>query len=132
MSVKRSESTQSAGARSLPAKPVAYIVGTYRPLTVIFIDREPEALAFVITRRHPGATSRFKSFWHLREDGLVADHLRDPRHGHIHAHVLDTASTLALAVGRMLDIPCSATAHADDIFVNPVALRRSCRRRPLR
>lgn len=80
-------------------------------------------LWYLLTRPHPGWRARVKTLLHFGEAGLAAFHLRDRRHGHIHAHFLDRASTLALAVGRMLSIPYSLTAHANDIFVGPVMLR---------
>jgi glycosyltransferase involved in cell wall biosynthesis len=41
---------------------------------------------------------------------------------HIHAHFVDRAALVALIAGRLLDKPFSATAHANDIYVDPVLL----------
>jgi glycosyltransferase involved in cell wall biosynthesis len=79
-------------------------------------------LWFLLTRPHPGWKARFKTMLHFGEAGLAAYHLRHRRHGHIHSHFLDRATTIALAVGRILDIPYSVTAHANDIYVDPILL----------
>jgi glycosyltransferase involved in cell wall biosynthesis len=52
----------------------------------------------------------------------VAHLLRHGRHDHLHAHFVDRATTVALVAGRLLDLPFSATAHANDIYVAPVLL----------
>jgi glycosyltransferase involved in cell wall biosynthesis len=41
---------------------------------------------------------------------------------HIHAHFADRAALVALVAGRLLDLPFSFTAHANDIYVDPVLL----------
>jgi len=41
---------------------------------------------------------------------------------HIHAHFVDRAALVALVAGRLLGVPFSATAHANDIYVDPVLL----------
>src|SRR5206468_11431461 len=40
----------------------------------------------------------------------------------IHAHFVDRAAVVALVAGRLLRMPFSATAHAVDIYVDPVLL----------
>src|SRR5690606_9762724 len=59
-------------------------------------------------------------------EGVHVAHLL--RHGpgpapqHLHAHFVDRAATVALVAARLLDLTWSATAHANDIYVNPVLL----------
>ena len=43
--------------------------------------------------------------------------------GHLHVHFALNATTIALVVARLTKITFSFTAHANDIFVNPILLR---------
>lgn len=77
----------------------------------------------VLTRDHPSLRSRLKTLLHFGEGVQVADILgRRRAYTRIHAHFVDRAATVALVAGRLLDLPYSATAHANDIYVNPVML----------
>lgn len=79
-------------------------------------------LGYLITRPHPTLKSRFMTILHFGE-GVYAAHLvRHRSWDQIHAHFVDRAATVALTVGRMLDLPYSLTAHAGDIYVDPVLL----------
>ena len=51
---------------------------------------------------------------HLVEEKGVADR--------VHAHFIDRAAVVAHVVGRLLGLPYSVTAHAVDIYVDPVLL----------
>ena len=92
-----------------------------------FVARRPVAffgaLWHVMTRRHPSFKSRLKTLLHFGEAVQAADILRRfPAYGRIHAHFVDRAATVALVSARLLDRPYSVTAHANDIYVNPVML----------
>jgi glycosyltransferase involved in cell wall biosynthesis len=80
-------------------------------------------LAHLLTRPHRSVWSRVKTLLHFGEGVHVAHMLRSGRrHRHLHAHFVDRAATVALVAGRLLDLPFSATAHANDIYVDPVLL----------
>jgi colanic acid/amylovoran biosynthesis glycosyltransferase len=81
------------------------------------------ALLHVLSRPHPSVAARLRTVLHFGMAVHVAHLLRDryPT-DHIHAHFVDRASLVAMVIGRLLDIPFSATAHANDIFVDPVLL----------
>jgi glycosyltransferase involved in cell wall biosynthesis len=80
-------------------------------------------LAHLVTRPHRNLRSRCRTLLHFGEGVHVAHLLRsDRRYGHLHAHFVDRAATVALVAGRLLDLPFSATAHANDIYVDPVLL----------
>jgi glycosyltransferase involved in cell wall biosynthesis len=49
--------------------------------------------------------------------------IREDPGNHVHAHFVDRATTVALVIGRLHHITYSATAHATDIYVNPIMLR---------
>lgn len=77
---------------------------------------------YLLTRPGLRPKARFKTVLHLLQ-GIYATHIIRPwRPAHIHAHFADRATTMALVVSRLLDIPFSFTAHAVDIYVNPVML----------
>lgn len=79
-------------------------------------------LLHLLTRPHPNLRSRLKTVLHFGEGVHVAHLLRSGRHDHIHAHFVDRATTVALVAGRLLGLPFSATAHANDIYVAPMLL----------
>lgn len=92
-----------------------------------FFLRRPRAfiaaLWHVMTRPHPSLRARVKTLLHFGEGVQVADILRRwPECERIHAHFVDRATTVALVAARLLDRPYSATAHANDIYVDPVML----------
>lgn len=80
------------------------------------------ALLYLLTRPHPSWKTRFKTLLHFGE-GVYAAHVIAPRGcNHLHAHFVDRAAIVALVVGRLLHLPYSVTAHANDIYVNPMLL----------
>jgi glycosyltransferase involved in cell wall biosynthesis len=79
-----------------------------------------KTLFFLFTRPHPEIKLRLKTLLHFGEGIYAAYLLRFENWDHIHAHFIDRAATVALIVSRLLDIPYSVTAHADDIYSKPV------------
>jgi len=79
-------------------------------------------LAFVASRPHPSRRVRIKTIGHFGVAVHVARMIRESGTDHIHAHFVDRAALVALVAGRLLGTPFSATAHAVDIYVDPVLL----------
>jgi glycosyltransferase involved in cell wall biosynthesis len=77
-------------------------------------------LAWLLSRPH--AKSRLRTFFHWGTGVYAAWALRDRRGIHIHAHFVDRAATVALVASRLLDTTYSVTAHAREIYVEPVLL----------
>jgi glycosyltransferase involved in cell wall biosynthesis len=71
---------------------------------------------------HPNFTSRIKTILHFAEGVYAAKLISKNTYDHIHAHFVDRASTVALTASRLLNIPYSVTAHANDIYINPILL----------
>lgn len=80
-------------------------------------------LRYLLTRSHPSLKSRVMTLLHFGEGVYAAYLLRRAPGQHLHAHFIDRAATVALVASRLLDIPYSVTAHATDIYVNPVLLK---------
>jgi colanic acid/amylovoran biosynthesis glycosyltransferase len=105
----------------LPLNVLAFLRGFLtvmlrRPLTVARLAWS------LLTRPGLRPRARFKTAIHLLQ-GIYAAHIIRPwRPAHIHAHFADRATTMALVASRLLDVPYSFTAHANDIYVNPVLL----------
>jgi glycosyltransferase involved in cell wall biosynthesis len=78
------------------------------------------ALLYLLTRRHPTLKARAMTLLHFAEGVYAAELLRGC--DQIHAHFVDRSATLALVAGRLLGVPYSVTAHANDIYVEPVLL----------
>lgn len=93
---------------------------------LFFLLREPRALLgtfyFLLTRPHPSFKSRLMTVLHFGEGVYAAYLLRQKRPQRLHAHFVDRATTVALVAARLLHLPYSATAHANDIYVQPVLL----------
>jgi glycosyltransferase involved in cell wall biosynthesis len=106
----------------LPVSPLALVLaqlrfGFTRPLVYF------RTLSYLLTRPHPTVKARLRTILHFGEGVQVADILRQsPRNIPIHAHFVDRAATAALVAGRLLGRPYSVTAHANDIYVDPVML----------
>ena len=77
----------------------------------------------LVSRAHPTFATRRRTILHFVLGVHISRVLRDryPT-DHIHAHFVDRAALVALIAGRLLRKPFSATAHAADIYVNPVLL----------
>jgi colanic acid/amylovoran biosynthesis glycosyltransferase len=82
-----------------------------------------KTLVYLLTRSHPSLKARLKTLLHFGEGIYAAYLLRHQSLDHLHAHFVDRAATLALVVGRLLDLPYSVTAHANDIYKDNVLLR---------
>ena len=78
----------------------------------------------LLSARHPSLGLRAKTLLHF---GLAVHVARlvsgSGSYDHVHSHFVDRASLVGLVVGRLLGLPHSATAHANDIYVNPVLLK---------
>jgi glycosyltransferase involved in cell wall biosynthesis len=88
-----------------------------RPLTYL------GTFLHLVSRRHPTFAMRQRTILHFGLGVHIARVLRDrfPT-DHIHAHFVDRAALVALIAGRLLGKPFSATAHANDIYVDPALL----------
>ena len=80
-------------------------------------------LRYLLTRPHPSLKARGMTLLHFGQGVYAAYLLREDPGEHLHAHFIDRAATVALVASRLLDIPYSVTAHASDIYVNPVLLK---------
>lgn len=101
---------------SIPRLVVAHLVAAItRPRTYF------GTLAWLLTRPHAAARSR--TALHFVTGVYAAWALRDRRGVHIHAHFVDRAATVALVASRLLNTTYSVTAHAREIYVQPVLLK---------
>jgi glycosyltransferase involved in cell wall biosynthesis len=76
----------------------------------------------LLASHHPNLSARLKTVLHFAEGVYAAELIRNDTCDHIHAHFVDRASTVALVAGRLLNVPYSVTAHANDIYVRPELL----------
>ena len=77
---------------------------------------------------HPRFLARFKTLMHFGLGVYVAELLRGQPHNHLHAHFIDRAATVALVAATLLKVPYSVTAHANDIYVDPILLEKKLSR----
>jgi colanic acid/amylovoran biosynthesis glycosyltransferase len=79
-------------------------------------------LIYLLSRPHPSLADWFKTFLHFAEGVHAAHLLRGHSLDRLHAHFIDRAATVALVASRLLDLPYSVTAHANDIYTKQVLL----------
>ena len=81
------------------------------------------AFASLLAEPHPDLRSRLRTAGHVGLGVHVARLLREGGPvDHVHAHFVDRAAIVAMTAARLLGRPWSATAHANDIYVDPVLL----------
>lgn len=106
----------------LPVKWSA-LVGSHLYFALLRSGRYFGMLFKLLTRPHPSLKTRAKTLLHFGEGAYAAYLLRREPGEHLHAHFIDRAATVAMVASCLLDIPYSVTAHATDIYVNPVLLK---------
>ncbi len=78
---------------------------------------------YVLTRPNMRLSHRRRTFLQFFYAIYLADEIKKRGVKHVHAHFALNAATVAMIVGRILGITYSLTAHANDIFANPVMLK---------
>lgn len=92
--------------------------------SIVYLRRFFGTFMFLFTRNYPNFIARFKSLLHFSEGVYFAYFLRNQKVDEVHAHFLDRATTLAIVVKKLLQIPYSVSIHAGaDIYVQPVLIR---------
>jgi colanic acid/amylovoran biosynthesis glycosyltransferase len=79
-------------------------------------------LIYLLSRPHLSLADWFKTLLHFGEGVYAAYLLRGQPLDRLHAHFIDRAATVALVVSRLLHLPYSVTAHANDIYTKKVLL----------
>ena len=110
----------------LPPSPLGVLGAHLR-----FLVRRPRAylglLVRLPTRRHPSLRARLRTVLHFGLGVVAADRIRRDSPALIHAHFVDRAAIVALIASRLLRVPYSVTAHARDIYADPVLLPEKLR-----
>ncbi len=92
-----------------------------------YLFRRPGAylstLWFCLMGEHKTFKNRLRTFYHFCQAVHLAKAVEAKNVGHLHVHFALNATTIALVVARLTKITFSFTAHANDIFVNPILLR---------
>ena len=105
----------------LPLSWLKFFIGHFR-FALLKPARYFGTLFEIFVSPHPRFFERLKTVLHFAEGVYAAEVIREGTCDHIHAHFVDRASSVAMGAGRLLNIPYSVTAHANDIYVNPVLL----------
>ena len=80
-------------------------------------------LWFCLSGEHKTLKNRLRTFYHFCEAILVAREAKRIGIKHLHAHFALNPTTVAMVVSRLADVSFSFTAHANDIFRNPILLK---------
>jgi glycosyltransferase involved in cell wall biosynthesis len=81
-----------------------------------------KTLSYVLTQPHPSLRVWFMTIVHFLFGVYTAYLLRRSEFDHIHVHFLDRAALIAWVVSRFLKKTYSLTAHAVDIYAEPVLI----------
>jgi colanic acid/amylovoran biosynthesis glycosyltransferase len=84
-------------------------------------------LLFLLSQPGESLKNRIRTFYHFCEAVYLAPDVRRSGAGHIHSHFALNSATVAMTIARLLDISFSFTAHANDVFRNPILLRQKIR-----
>ncbi|MFQ5904858.1 MAG: hypothetical protein ACE5JO_14340, partial [Candidatus Binatia bacterium] len=79
-------------------------------------------LWFCLTREHKTQKNRWRTFYHFCQAVYLAREVEHRNIKHLHAHFALNATTIAMVVSRLTGTTFSFTAHANDIFANPILL----------
>jgi colanic acid/amylovoran biosynthesis glycosyltransferase len=79
---------------------------------------------FLLTQPGEGLRNRVRTFYHFCEAVYLTPEVQRRGVDHIHSHFALNSATAAMVIARLLDIPFSFTAHANDIFRNPILLKQ--------
>ncbi|MCB0208635.1 MAG: glycosyltransferase [Anaerolineae bacterium] len=79
-------------------------------------------LLFCLTRHHSSLKNRFRTLMHFAQAVYLAQGVERSGIQHLHVHFALNATTLAMVISRLTGTPFSFTAHANDIFANPILL----------
>lgn len=81
-----------------------------------------KTLIYLLSRSHSSLVDWLKTLLYFGEGVYAAYLLRRQMLDQLHAHFIDRAATVALVAGRLLHLPYSVTAHANDIYRNEILL----------
>ncbi len=80
-------------------------------------------LLFCVSREHGSWRNRLRTLYHFAEAVPLAAEVERRGLAHLHVHFALNATTMALIVSRLTNATYSFTAHANDIFCNPILLK---------
>lgn len=70
-----------------------------------------------------GHRDQLRLLYHFLEAGYLYTQFKDKGLSHIHAHILNAPTSIALFLSRYLNIPYSFTMHASNIWIDPLMLK---------
>jgi glycosyltransferase involved in cell wall biosynthesis len=79
-------------------------------------------LCFYLSREHKTFKNRLRTLLHFGQAVYLAREVEQRGIQHLHVHFALNATTIAMIIGRLSNISFSFTAHANDIFANPILL----------
>ncbi len=85
------------------------------------------ALGFGFAAPHASWRNRWRTLMHFAQSIPLAAESERQQIDHLHVHFALNATTLAMFVSRLTGITYSFTAHANDIFCNPILLPEKIR-----
>lgn len=129
ISIRRPHGILSAEQEQL-SQDVTYLLpvsfGAVLAAHLSFLSERPRVylstLRYLFVKTRGGPKAYLKTIQHFAAGVQAAYEIRQSPCDHLHAHFADRATTAAMVAGRLLERPYSFTAHANDIYVNPVLL----------
>ncbi len=84
--------------------------------------RYTTTLFFCLTREHKSFRNRLRTLIHFSYAIPLAQEVERRKIDHLHVHFALNGTTVAMIIARLTETTYSFTAHANDIFVNPILL----------
>ena len=84
--------------------------------------RYTKTLLFCVTRKHKSFRNRLRTLIHFSYAIPLAQEVERRGIEHLHVHFALNAATVAMIIARLTNTTYSFTAHANDLFVNPILL----------
>ncbi len=123
------EAELSQEAKPLVANTVYILPIRWFPLLRVHLNwllrhpwRYATTLAFCLVHSASSWRNCLRTFLHFCQAIVLAEEVTHKGINHLHVHFALNATTLAMIVARLTNITFSFTAHANDIFANPILL----------
>lgn len=83
---------------------------------------------YLLIRKHRNLRVFIRTIYHFGIGVYLSKIVKAKEIKHIHAHFASGPTTVALVISRILNIPFSFTAHALDIYADPIILKEKLKR----
>jgi len=95
---------------------LAGLIGAHARLVLGSPKRYLASLRLAIETKRAGARGGLYQAFYFAEAGLLADRLRAENFDHLHSHLADVSTSVAVLASSLADVPFSFTLHGPGVF----------------